>query len=278
MQEISERIQQEARRLLEEQVVDVIVGYREGWDDDVVTPCFVRGASDVEGMVFNEQCTHNLANYLVGREGILTSRLRRSAEEVRVGLVARPGTMRALVGLIQERQIKREDVVVLGIVDGTPVGIEPDVIVGRIEEDVEKEEGIRARIRELEQMSPSERQAWWDREFAKCIRCYACRQACPFCYCERCIVDENQPQWIGRSPSTKNNRSWNVIRALHLVGRCIGCGECERVCPMDIPLSLINTRLAARVEEAFEYVAGRDVEASPALNAFQAGDPDAFIK
>jgi formate hydrogenlyase subunit 6/NADH:ubiquinone oxidoreductase subunit I len=182
------------------------------------------------------------------------------------------------VGLIQERQIKREDVVILGIVDGTPVGIEPDVTVGRIEEDVEKEERIRARIQELDQMSPSERWAWWEREFAKCIRCYACRQACPFCYCERCIVDENQPQWIGRSPSTKNNRSWNVIRALHLVGRCIGCGECERVCPMDIPLSLINTRLASRVEEAFEYVAGRDVEASPALNAFQTGDPDAFIK
>lgn len=278
MQEISEKIRQEARRLLEEQVVDVIVGYQRGWDDDVVTPCFVRDASEAEGMVFNEQCTHNLANYLVGREGLLTSRLRRTDEKVRVGLVARPGTLRAIVGLIQERQIKREDVVILGIVDGTPVGIEPDVTVGRIEEDVEKEERIRARIQELDQMSPSERWAWWEREFAKCIRCYACRQACPFCYCERCIVDENQPQWIGRSPSTKNNRSWNVIRALHLVGRCIGCGECERVCPMDIPLSLINTRLSSRVEEAFEYVAGRDVEASPALNAFQAGDPDAFIK
>jgi ferredoxin len=278
MQEITEKIQTEARRLLQEQAVDLIIGYQQGWDDDVVTPCFVRDESETEKLVFDEHCTHNLANYLVGREGFLTSRLRRAGKRPRVGLVARPGTLRAIVGLIQERQIGREDLVILGIVDGTPVGIQPDVEVGRIAEDSEDQERIRAQVRDLEDMSPSERWAWWEREFSKCIRCYACRQACPFCYCEQCIADENQPQWIGRSPSPKNNRSWNVIRALHLVGRCIGCRECERVCPMKIPLSLINTKMATRVEEAFEYVAGANVEASPALNAFQADDPNEFIK
>jgi ferredoxin len=278
MREITEKIRIAARRLLEDGVVDLIVGYGEGWGDEAVSPCFIREESQADRLIYNSLCTHNLARYLVGREGLLTSRLRRTDERVRVGLVATPAAMRAIVGLLQERQIRREDVVILGISDGTAVGVQPDVQVGQIAEDSEEQERIRAQIDELENMSPSERWAWWEREFAKCIRCYACRQACPFCYCEQCIADENQPQWIGKSPSPENNRSWNVIRALHLVGRCINCGECERVCPMKIPLSLINNKMIAEVEEAFGYVSGRDAETSPALNAFGTEDPDSFIK
>ena len=217
----------------------------------------------------------NTIEYIFQRD-----RLRAMCErsKPRVALVAHPATMRTIVGLIQEHQFRREDLVVLGIVDGSPVGIEPDVEVGRIQADGRAREMAEARIRELEAMSPSERWAWWRQEFAKCIRCYACRQACPLCYCEECIADENQPQWIGRSPSTRNNISWNVVRAYHLVGRCIDCGECERVCPMDIPLRPLNVKMIAAVEEAFDYVAGTDVEASPALVTFRVDDGDDNIR
>lgn len=278
MQEITDRIQEEARRLLDEKLVDVVIGYEQGWDKTAVGPCFVTLASQVHRLVFDERCTHNLTRYLVGREGYLTSRFTAADEKPRVALVAGPATMRAIVGLIQEHQFKREDLVVLGIADGTPVGIEPDVRVGEVPEDVEKKREIRARIQELESLPAAERWEWWRQEFTKCIRCYACRQACPFCYCEECIVEENQPQWVGRSPLPRNNTSWNVIRAYHLVGRCIGCGECERACPVNIPLNLLNAKLSAEVQEVFGYETGTDVDAAPALATFRVEDTNDSIR
>jgi formate dehydrogenase subunit beta len=278
MQEITQRIQEEARKLFQDKKVDVVIGYQQGWDEEVATPCFITEESQVEQLIFNEHCVHNLAKYLVGREGSLTSRFRAQDEKPRVALVARPATLRSVVGLIQEYQFTRDELIILGIVDGTPVGIEPDIVVGQIEDGPEQRESILAQVRELENMSASERGAWWQEQFSKCIRCYACRQVCPFCYCEQCISDENQPQWIGRSPSPQNNTMWNIIRALHLVGRCTECGECDRVCPVDIPLSAIAAKMAGEVKDAFDYVAGTDVEATPALNVFRVDDVDEFIR
>ncbi|MBK9968974.1 MAG: 4Fe-4S dicluster domain-containing protein [Holophagales bacterium] len=64
------------------------------------------------------------------------------------------------------------------------------------------------------------------------------------CFCERCVADKTQPQWVESSPHPRGNFAWHVTRALHQAGRCIDCGECERACPVDIPLGLLNRKLA----------------------------------
>jgi ferredoxin len=278
VREITERIRSEARRLLNQQYVDLVIGYEAGWNRGVATPCFVTQAQEADRLIFGEHCTHNLAKYLVGREGYLTSRYRAAEDRVRVAIVARPTTLTTIVGLIQECQFKREDLTILGITDGTVVGIEPDITVGRIAPEPRQEEDVKARIRDIENLRITEREAWWNSEFSRCIRCYACRQVCPFCYCEQCIAEQNRPQWIDRSTTLENNVAWNLARAYHLVGRCTGCGECDRVCPARIPLSVLNAKMAIEVEEAFGYVAGTDPGAVPPLAAFGADDSARFIR
>ena len=41
----------------------------------------------------------------------------------------------------------------------------------------------------LESLSGKERWEFWKEQLSKCIRCYACRSACPMCYCDECVVD-----------------------------------------------------------------------------------------
>ena len=46
-------------------------------------------------------------------------------------------------------------------------------------------EGVRA----LEAMTSEDRFAFWKAELSKCIRCNACRNACPACSCRKCVFD-----------------------------------------------------------------------------------------
>ena len=274
--ELVKRLREEAKRLLEAGEVWVVLGYRNL--NGVCTPHFARSPEEAERLTFNEGCTHNLARYLVGREGLLS----RPNPERRgkVALVAHPATLRAVVGLIQERQFAREDLVILGIVDkgkGDGVGLEPDLILGELE-GLDPRERFRKELEEFERLGREERKRFWLEQAERCIRCYACREICPFCYCEECIADQNKPQWIDRSPRRVNNLIWLAIRALHLAGRCVECGECERACPVEIPLMLLNTKLAEVIRENFGYEAGKDPEAKPPLADFRVDDKAEFIR
>ncbi|MFZ5831906.1 MAG: hypothetical protein ACOY3P_17610 [Planctomycetota bacterium] len=126
--------------------------------------------------------------------------------------------------------------------------------------------------------SPEERMAFWREELSRCVKCYACRQVCPMCYCERCIVDKNRPQVIDTSPSPKGNFAWHITRAFHLAGRCVGCDECTRACPVGIDLRLLNLSLAQAAEKSFGYRAGADPAAEPVIGGYSTGDREEFIR
>jgi formate dehydrogenase subunit beta len=112
------------------------------------------------------------------------------------------------------------------------------------------------RIAELEAIQPERRMEYWLSQFDRCIRCYACRQACPMCDCPTCLYERDDSLWVGMRIGLDEKRTFHLGRAFHLAGRCVDCHECENVCPMDIPISLLNGKLAQEMQSIFGHRAG----------------------
>ncbi len=125
----------------------------------------------------------------------------------------------------------------------------------------------------FEALSLEERTAFWEKEMSRCIRCYACRNACPLCVCrDHCIASSRDPQWVTQADGVKDKLFFQIIHASHLAGRCTGCGECQRACPVGIPVLLLKRSLSRSVEQLFAYRAGID-EGTPPLLAFSIEEP-----
>ena len=133
-------------------------------------------------------------------------------------------------------------------------------------------------VRKIESMSPEEKWRYFDDLLSTCIRCYACRNACPLCYCPTCFVDESRPQWVGKSQDPIDTRTFHFLRAYHCAGRCTDCGACERACPMGIKVRTFTKKLEKDCLELFDWEAGLTLEERPPLDTYRPDDPDDFIK
>jgi ferredoxin len=122
----------------------------------------------------------------------------------------------------------------------------------------------------LDAMSVPERMAFWRYHMERCIRCYACRNACPMCVCrDHCIAQSREPHWLTQEDTVTEKLMFQVVHAMHLAGRCTECGECQRACPMDIPVLALKKHLNRTIHELFGYQAGVDPQAIPPLLQFK---------
>lgn len=273
-------LQEAVAEILRDGTVAVVIGYRREPDADIATPLFVRNPEDAGRLVFDDACFGNLAVYLTKKEV-------RSLGKI--GLVVKGCDLRAVNVLIRENVIEREDVFLIGVCCngvGSPQldkcsvcdAHDPkncDVVVGetvgetQVDRDQKYHDVLDIASRPLE-----ERWEFWQRQWSKCIRCYACRQVCPLCYCKRCVVEKTEPRWVEPSAHVRGNLSWNVVRAFHNIGRCVGCGECERVCPMNIPLNAINLHGAKLVEECYGFRSGLTSNEQAPFTTWSLDDPE----
>lgn len=271
-----EKYRTRVKELLASAAVKMVIGYKQGSTPDRRRPLFVRSFEEADQLILDSSCIANLSGYLV-TEGLLS-------DEKRVGIFLRPEGIRSLNILAAESQLNVDQIIIFGFDStGREVRALQGEQVGNFSEFISSiKENPPAKTSEplldrLERMNSQERFAFWKDEFSRCIKCYACRQACPMCYCRRCIVDSNQPQWINTSSHTLGNFEWNIVRAFHLAGRCVGCGNCDRACPVNIPLRLINARMAQEVLESFDHFPGMSQTQEPVLASFKKDDSETFI-
>ncbi len=271
-----EKYRTTVKELLANGSIKMAIGYRPGSTSDRRRPLFIRTSEEADQLVLDSTCITNLSGYLV-TEGLLS-------DEKRVGIFLRPEGIRSINILAAEYQLNVDQIIIFGF-DFT--GREVRALQGQTTGDFS---ALLSEIREnpplatkepllerIEKMNAKERFDFWQQEFSRCIKCYACRQACPMCYCRRCIVDSNQPQWVNTSSHTLGNFEWNVVRAFHLSGRCVQCGNCDRACPVNIPLRLINQRMAKEVVDGFDHFAGLSPTQEPVLASFKKDDTETFI-
>jgi len=339
-----EELKKEAKRILEEGKVKYIIGYERGTNGLWPTPAFIKNPEDVEKLIWDPTCVYNLTRFLVDEKR--RKEKEKKPDERPVGLVVKGCDSRALIILLQEKFINREDVHVIGVscenggvideiklakkIKGKKAlkvefGKKDKLIVttkeGKTEipaEDILAERCLECKanfpvifdvflgektkrqldnpfhsLEKIESLSKEERWAFWKEQFDKCIRCYACRSVCPMCYCDECVVDtinfavtadtpaEEKAQkikWVEKSPVSSENFVYHLVRAIHLAGRCIDCGECERACPLDIPIRLLNKKLEKEAKELFDYEVGFDPDQPSLVSSFKDEDPEDFIK
>lgn len=314
MQGVAGLIQEAAGKLLLDKQVGLVIGFSRGSLPLRSAPCFIRRPDEAEKLVWDRSCENNLANYL-----------RRYRQKVAV--VAKGCDSRAIVALLQEKQLERENIYIIGVpcsgmIDRKKVkrllgGKELLEIEEKREKILLKAKGISKEIssRELlhescracrypnpvlydqligepvaqwsagdfnevlafEERTAQEKKERLAEELSKCIRCYACRNACPMCYCGECFADCSTPQWVGKGAQAEDNLIFQAVRVFHLAGRCVDCGACERACPMDIHLSLLTRKMVKDVRELYGFEAGVDPEAAPPLAVFSANDAQDFL-
>lgn len=332
MENVEKKIREEAKKLLADKKVDVVIGYERGTLPLTATPVFITEPDDADRLVYDATCVQNLAKYV---HDILSAH-KEAQKKVKpedkkkkvVGVVARGCTSRSLVIQLQERQYGRDDLVVLGVpcngyIDGKKMGIAlagEEILEGSLAGEAiavktsagEKKVALNdvladncltcrfnnpvisdlmagdnapakefdkeyEKVDAFERLSTEERWAYFTKEMSKCIRCYACRNACPSCYCKVCFVEQSMPQFVGLSADHTDTQLFQLLRTFHMVGRCVDCGSCISVCPMGVDLRNFLKKLDKDALELFENRAGAKMEDVPPLSTYKENDKEDFI-
>ena len=312
----TEKIQETARKLLKDKTVDVFIGYSKGTVAMMNEPVLIRDPDKVDMLYWDSFCGLNLCNYLTKREdrigivatgcnsrNMVTHIIENQIKREQLYIVGIPCT-----GMIDHRAVERA----VGHREIVEVKEDGDrfTVTGRDFEETLKKKGFlqlncrtcRHRnpvmhdamiaepvkeqaeveaykdVEKIEEMTSENKWGFFSRMIEGCIRCYACRNACPLCYCPTCFVDESRPQWVGKSVDPTDTMTFHILRAYHCAGRCTDCGACERACPVGISMRQFTKKLNKDAEALFSWEAGLSPDQRPPLDVYRPDDYDGFIR
>jgi formate dehydrogenase subunit beta len=316
MLEYTDKIRDIAKKLLEEGTVDVFIGYKKGTVPMMNEPVLVKDPRRAGVLHWDCNCGLNLCNYLTRRKdkigivangcnsrNIVTHIIENQIRREQLYIVGIPCT-----GMIDHRAVRRavnhrEILEITEDKDRFTVkgkGFEetfekekflrtncavcrhrnPVIYDEMVAEPVKEQEGVDPYrdVEKLEQKSPKEKWDFFSQLISDCIRCYACRDVCPLCYCPTCFVDESKPQWVGKSVDPTDVMTFHFLRAYHCAGRCTDCGACERVCPVGINMRQFTKKLNKDAEELFSWEAGLTLDERPPLDVYRPDDYNEFVR
>ncbi|MDL2214278.1 hypothetical protein LJB76_01805 [Clostridia bacterium OttesenSCG-928-O13] len=268
----AEQMQKTAQKLLADGAVQMVIGYADTDVEGMGAPVFITDAADAARLVWNQRCVPNLASYLIGRAG-------------KTAVVAKPCDVRAIVNLVVENQLSRDDVVIIGM-DCPGMQNEkgeelkacgecrvntPPVFDVHVENADVKPKNADKKQAEKDLNESLER---FTEEMEKCILCFSCRQACYGCYCQTCFMDRGVPSWQADNPDMGSKMLYHLGRAMHLSGRCVECGACENACASGVDVRYLIREVTGFVDELYGYNAGLSLDETPAMLTYRPDDKE----
>ena len=234
MENVEKKLREEAKGLLAEKKVDVVVGYEKGTLPLTATPCFITTPEEAERLVWNPFCVQNLAKFvhdLLSQHHEAQKRVKPEARQKKVvGVVARGCTSRSLMIHLQEKQYARDEVVILGVPCG---GYLDGKKLAALAGGEEIREGVLTDGKIVVKTVKGEHQAALKGLLAD--NCLVCRFNSP-------VISDIQTGEV--APVAEAEKEYEPVTAFENLpaeerwayfekemAKCIRCGACRSVCP-----------------------------------------------